>query len=48
MFYSPNLIIGILSIVLIYLEKTESKTAGKVSSTSTNKTGLPFFTADFI
>lgn len=48
MFSSPNFTIGILSILFIYLPKTESRTAGNVDSTSTNNTGRPFFTEDFI
>ena len=34
---------GMLSMFFISLEKTESITAGKVSSTSMRRTGIPFF-----
>jgi hypothetical protein len=47
MFYSPYFIIGIPSIIFIYFEKIESKTAGKVCYISTNRTGIPFLTAPF-
>ena len=47
MFSSPYFIIGMLSIVLIYFENIESKTAGKVYYMSVSNTGQPFFTAAF-